>query len=207
MASRGHSPVDATMPAGYHTAPNVTRRNSRSQPTYAPQRSRNAHAPSPNPNSARRGSGPGGRNDRGYSLWRLTRRRDGFGGEHPFNFWSRMIRPESPRIGYAPPESRTKRWAQESPIEGWFPLVGGEPCGCDVIRDAEGERIASHAGPGRAGSSLPLLRARSCLPSLNLGCEHRRAGSPGRPTPPARREIRAPPGSSYPSVSRPRVWT
>jgi hypothetical protein len=89
------------------------------------------------------------------------------GGEHPFDFWSRVIHPESPRIGYAPPESRTKRWAQESPIEGWFPRGCGEPCGCDVIRDAKGERIASHGGPGRGGSSLSLQRAQSCLPSVN----------------------------------------
>jgi len=43
--------------------------------------------------------------------------------------------PESPSIGYAPLESRTKRWANESPIEGWFPQESGEQYGCKVIQE------------------------------------------------------------------------
>jgi hypothetical protein len=62
--------------------------------------------------------------------------RKGFGGEHPFIRWSRRT-PESPRIGYAPLESQTKRWATESLIEGWFPFIG-ERHGCDVIGQSEG---------------------------------------------------------------------
>jgi len=51
------------------------------------------------------------------------------------NFWSRLPMPESRRIGYAPLESRTKPWAIESPIEGWFPHESGELNGCKVIRE------------------------------------------------------------------------
>ena len=47
--------------------------------------------------------------------------------------------PESPRIGYAPLESRTKRWATESQIEGWFPPPGGERHGCEGLPDCDTE--------------------------------------------------------------------
>ena len=33
---------------------------------------------------------------------------------------------KSPLLGYAPPECRTKQWAEESLTEGWFPLYRGE---------------------------------------------------------------------------------
>ena len=46
----------------------------------------------------------------------------------------RALGPESPGIGYAPLESRTKPWAEEPPIEGWFPLSSGERIGCDRSR-------------------------------------------------------------------------
>ena len=46
--------------------------------------------------------------------------RVGIGGEHPNPPWSRP-RSKSPSVGYAPPECRTKRWATESHVEGWFP--------------------------------------------------------------------------------------
>lgn len=75
-------------------------------------------------------------------LWREIRRRDGIGGEHPLKSWSGTMCPESPQTGYAPPESRTKQWAQESPIEGWFPYQSGELSGCDVTADARGERTS-----------------------------------------------------------------
>ena len=55
---------------------------------------------------------------------------------------------ESPRIGYAPLESRTKRWADVEPlIEGWFPLPSGERHGCDRLPgyDAEPEQRISHS--------------------------------------------------------------
>jgi len=68
--------------------------------------------------------------------WRRTGRRDGYRGEHPSNFWSWINDPESPRIGYAPLESRIKRWARESPIEGWFLLLSRERQGFAVNRDA-----------------------------------------------------------------------
>ena len=40
--------------------------------------------------------------------------------------------PKSPRIGYAPLVNRTKQWAPESQIEGWFPPPGGERQGWKV---------------------------------------------------------------------------
>jgi len=57
-----------------------------------------------------------------------------FRGEQPLKFLVRALGPESPRIGYAPLESRTKPWAEEPPIEGWFPLSSGEQIGCDRPR-------------------------------------------------------------------------
>lgn len=47
------------------------------------------------------------------------------------DFWSGPSGPSPPGIGYAPLENRTKHWAPESPIEGWFPPFGGERSGCD----------------------------------------------------------------------------
>ena len=41
-----------------------------------------------------------------------------------------VYKPESLIIGYVPLESRTKQWATESQIEGWFPPPGGERHGC-----------------------------------------------------------------------------
>ena len=63
-----------------------------------------------------------------------TRRQDGYRGEHPLACWSRPPMPESPEKGYAPLASQTKRWANESPIEGWFPQESGERHVCNVIR-------------------------------------------------------------------------
>jgi hypothetical protein len=77
--------------------------------------------------------------------WHQARRRKGFGGEHPFRPWSRYYRPESQRVGYAPLESQTKRWARESQIEGWFPPLCGERHCYDVIRIAMG-RLKSDGG-------------------------------------------------------------
>jgi hypothetical protein len=58
-----------------------------------------------------RGVGPGIRADQGRAS---------------IGFLVRALGPESPGIGDAPLESRTKLWAQEPPIEGWFPLTSGE---------------------------------------------------------------------------------
>ena len=64
---------------------------------------------------------------------------------------------ESPGIGYAPLESRTKRWAEAEPqIEGWFPPPSGERRGCDRLPgcDAEPEqRICHPALSKRSGIS------------------------------------------------------
>ncbi len=54
---------------------------------------------------------------------------------------------ESSGMGYAPLESRTKRWADVEPlIEGWFPPPSGERHGCDRLPgcDAESEQRISH---------------------------------------------------------------
>ena len=51
--------------------------------------------------------------------------------------WARW--PESSGIGYAPLESRTKRWAKESQIGGWFPLWSGEGHGCEGLSDCDAE--------------------------------------------------------------------
>ena len=45
--------------------------------------------------------------------------------------------PESPRIGYAPLVNRTKQWATESQIEGWFPPPGGERQSWKVTRTTD----------------------------------------------------------------------
>jgi hypothetical protein len=53
-------------------------------------------------------------------------------------------------LGYAPLESRTKQWAMESLIEGWFPLPGGERHSCKSLPDCEQdlarERCSTHVG-------------------------------------------------------------
>jgi hypothetical protein len=55
--------------------------------------------------------------------------------------------PQSPTIGYAPLVNRTKRWANESPIEGWFPLSRGErPC-CEVVRNKTARPKLKHRPP------------------------------------------------------------
>ena len=58
--------------------------------------------------------------------------------------------PESPGIGYTPLERRTKRWAKESQIEGWFPLWSGERHGCEGLPDCDAEPMVR--------TSIPALR-------------------------------------------------
>ena len=67
--------------------------------------------------------------------------------------------PESPRIGYAPLESRTKRWATESQIEGWFPLWSGERHGCERLSDCDTEP-----------TSAPTLNRRTGNPNYADAC-------------------------------------
>ena len=57
------------------------------------------------------------------------------------------FRPESPNIGYAPLVNRTKRWATESLIEGWFPLTSGERTGCEVVRNSIARPKLTHRLP------------------------------------------------------------
>ena len=63
----------------------------------------------------------------------------GYRGEPSIGFLGWAEWPESPRIGYAPLESRTKRWAAEPQIEGWFPLSSGERYGCEGLSDCDAE--------------------------------------------------------------------
>ena len=60
------------------------------------------------------------------STWHWTWRRERYRGEHPSNFWSRTQGSESPRLGYAPRESRTKRWAIRVPHRRIVPIIGVE---------------------------------------------------------------------------------
>jgi hypothetical protein len=55
-----------------------------------------------------------------------VRARNGFGGEHPCFTWSTDPVRETPRISYAPPQNRKKRWPQKAPMEGWFSPPGEE---------------------------------------------------------------------------------
>ena len=96
--------------------------------------------------------------------WHRSRRRDGYRGVHPLNFWSRLSVPESPRIGYAPLVSRTKPWAKESPIEGWFPPVSGEHNGCNVVREVSGRP----GNENRCREDQPVRSAR-----VDAGCQIR----------------------------------
>ncbi len=64
--------------------------------------------------------------------------------------------PKPPIKGYAPLESRTKRWATESQIEGWFPLQSGERDGCERLPDCD-------ADP--ASAPLPTLSRRPGNPN------------------------------------------
>ena len=64
--------------------------------------------------------------------------------------------PKPPLKGYAPLESRTKRWATESQIEGWFPLQSGERDGCERLPDCD-------ADP--ASAPLPTLSRRPGNPN------------------------------------------
>jgi hypothetical protein len=87
-----------------------------------------------------------------HCRWHISHGQDGYRGEHPLKFWSRHSVPESLRIGYAPLESRTKPWASESPIEGWFPFEGGERAGCDVLWEVnERPGIERHRRPKQPG--------------------------------------------------------
>jgi hypothetical protein len=56
------------------------------------------------------------------------------------------------------------QWAQESPIEGWFPLWCGERCGCDVIRDAKEEQTPDPYRPRCVRSSA--LDSGTCVHTL-----------------------------------------
>ena len=60
--------------------------------------------------------------------------------------------PESPGIGYAPLESRTKRWAIEPQIEGWFPLLSGECHGCEGLSDCDTEPMSAPTLSRRTGN-------------------------------------------------------
>ena len=64
--------------------------------------------------------------------------------------------PKPPRQGYAPLENRTKRWATEPPIEGWFPRWSGERDGCKRLPDCD-------ADP--ASAPLPTLSRRTGNPN------------------------------------------
>ncbi len=75
--------------------------------------------------------------------------------------------PGVPEDRLCPPESRTKRWAQESPKEGWFQHERGALHGCDVDRGARDERITSHDGSARGGSNLSIQVARVRLCRVN----------------------------------------
>jgi hypothetical protein len=64
--------------------------------------------------------------------------------------------PESPRIGYAPLVNRTKQWATESQIEGWFPPSSGERQSWKVTRMTGAEATPPHHPSGstrRLGST------------------------------------------------------
>lgn len=72
------------------------------------------------------------------------------------------MHPESPLVSYAPPESQTKRWAEEPRIERWFPHRSGERGGCNVTGDADKVRSSDHLRVEREGKRLhPLDRWRS----------------------------------------------
>jgi len=73
------------------------------------------------------------------SQCREPRRRKGFEGEYQLMRWSRADGPESPRIGYSPSESQTKRWAHESLIEASFSYFTEEQNGSKVTGKAEQE--------------------------------------------------------------------
>ena len=62
-------------------------------------------------------------------------RREEVGGEHPNHPWSHGRK--SPPIGHAPPQYRTKRWPEEAPMEGWFPLECGERACLQIAGAAE----------------------------------------------------------------------
>jgi hypothetical protein len=66
---------------------------------------------------------------------------------------------ESPRIGYAPLESRTKRWANEPQIEGWFLLPSGERQGCEGLSDC-----------GTDPTNAPTLNRRTGNPNNADAC-------------------------------------
>ncbi len=61
--------------------------------------------------------------------------------------------PESPGIGYAPLESRTKRWANEPQIEGWFLLPSGEHHGCQGLSDCDTDPTNAPTPSRRTGNS------------------------------------------------------
>jgi hypothetical protein len=63
--------------------------------------------------------------------------------------------PQSPGIGYAPLMNRMKRWANESPIEGWFPLSRGERSCCDVVRKTIVRPTLKHRPPRSRDRSRP----------------------------------------------------
>jgi len=64
-----------------------------------------------------------------------------------------------PGIGYAPLESRTKQWAQEPPIEGWFPLSSGEQVGCDRPRSLVPSRERANLEPSTSLRKRPSRAA------------------------------------------------
>jgi hypothetical protein len=68
--------------------------------------------------------------------------------------WSRDNVLESPIIGYAPLESQRMRWAKESLIEGWFPIIIGECQGLKVIRCPEERTTQSQEQSRRTGHEL-----------------------------------------------------
>jgi hypothetical protein len=70
-------------------------------------------------------------------------------------FLGRACRPESPGIGYAPLANRTKQWATESQIEGWFPLSSGERRSWKVTRTTGAETTPHSNPPGSNGRPGP----------------------------------------------------
>ncbi len=70
-----------------------------------------------------------------------------------------VYKPESLIIGYAPLESRTKQWATESQIEGWFPPPGGEPRSRDKLIPA----VEQHSHPYSSAVKRREIRRASTI--------------------------------------------
>lgn len=113
-----------------------------------------------------------------------------------------VLGPQSPSIGLCPPlVNRKKRWANESPIEGWFPLSNGERPRCEVVRNIIARPRLQHC-PRRSSCPYPA-RWNPRTPAGRSFCVSMAQPDAWRPSDVVASDVQSVPKSATPPPGRP----